>query len=431
MTTTPTGSTRPTRPSALLQGAGRLLLGVEWEPTLGRAAVVNLLSGASFSTFWSYVGVWAIESLDATAGQVGLIFLLSAVLTPPAAWAGGHLSDRLGRRRILVGSTGIQSVLILCLGLVGQHVAWGIALVVTAGVVWAPGRSAINAVVADVIPPERRDQAYASLRTANNLGVVVGPPLAALLLVIGGWTAFLLGIALLGALTCWLAVVLLPAHAGRTGEQGAGFGQTLKVVGADRPFLLLLIATLVGFMVYMSFETVLPVIAVGSFGLAPATWGLLYAVNPVLVLLLQVRLTRWTRSWPASATLGVGVLLMGPPFLLLMATHHLAAVLLVVAVFAFGEMLWVPTMQATIARLAPPHMHGAYMGGYTSSQLLAWMIAPLTGLRLHEAFGDRAIWVFFAVLSAVSVAASLVAVRGMRRRSATAVPPSPRARRVA
>ncbi|MEU0729499.1 MFS transporter [Streptomyces sp. NPDC006140] len=408
-------------PAALLKSCGKLLLGVEWEPTLGRAAVVHLLSGASFSTFWSYVGVWAIESLDATATQVGLIFLLSAVLTPPAAWVGGHISDHLGRRRILVGSTGAQSALILSLGLVGQHVMWGIALVVLAGVVWAPGRSAVNALVADLVPAESRDQAYASLRTANNLGVVVGPPLASLLLLLGGWAAFLIGIAVLGALTCWLAVILLPDR-GQTSKESTGFGQTVRVVGADRPFMLFLLATLLGFMVYMSFETVLPVIAVDSFGLAPPTWGLLYAVNPVLVLLLQVRLTRWTKSWPSALTLSVGVLLMGPPFLLLMATSDLVAVTLVVIVFAFGEMLWVPTMQAVIARMAPPHMHGAYMGGYTSSQLLAWMIAPLTGLQLHENFGDQAIWIFFAALSAVSVTASLIAVRGVRRRQGTGMP---------
>lgn len=404
-------------PALLLKGCGKLLLGVEWEPVLGRAAVVHLLSGASFSTFWSYVGVWAIESLDATAGQVGLIFLLSAVLTPPAAWVGGHVSDRLGRKRVLVGSTAGQSVLILSLGFVGGQVAWGVVLVVLAGVVWAPGRSAINAVVADVIPPEHRDEAYASLRTANNLGVVVGPPLASLFLIAGGWATFLIGIAVLGALTCLLALLVLP-NSGHGGGESAGFGQAVRVLKADRPFMLFLVATLLGFMVYMSFETVLPVVAVSSFGLAPAAWGLLYAVNPVLVLLFQVRLTRWTSSWSTAVALSVGVLLMGPPFLLLLATSGLPAVALVVVVFALGEMLWVPTMQAAIARLAPPHMHGAYMGGYTSSQLLAWMIAPLTGLQLHERLGDQAIWIFFAALSVVSVAASLLAVRGMRRRGA-------------
>ncbi|MEU3659973.1 MFS transporter [Streptomyces sp. NPDC032940] len=402
------------RPAALLRGCGKLLLGMEWDPVLGRAAVVHLISGASFSTFWSYAGVWAIEALGATTGQVGLMFLLSAVLSPPAAWLGGFVSDAVGRRSVLVASTGLQSLLILCLCLIGHSVAWGIGLVVLAGVVWAPGRSAVNAIVADVVPPERRDQAYASLRTANNLGVVVGPPLAALFLFLGDWTAFLLGIALLGALTCALAVRLLPRDRARTHRDGTT-AQTARVVLTDGSLLLLLVATLLGFMVYMSFETVLPVIAVTSFGFAPETWGLLYAMNPVVVLLFQVRLTRWTRTWPASVTLSVGVLLMGPPFLFFLISHHVAAVVLVVLVFAFGEMLWVPTMQATVARLAPPHMHGAYLGGYTSSQLLAWMIAPLTGLRLQESLGDRAIWVFFTALSAVSVAASLTAVRRRHR----------------
>ncbi|WP_344014804.1 MFS transporter [Streptomyces thermospinosisporus] len=402
------------RPAALLRGCGKLLLGMEWDPVLGRAAVVHLISGASFSTFWSYAGVWAIEALGATTGQVGLMFLLSAVLSPPAAWLGGFVSDAVGRRSVLVSSTGLQSLLILALCLVGHSAAWGITLVVVAGVVWAPGRSAVNAVVADVTPPERHDQAYAALRTANNLGVVVGPPLAALLLFLGDWTAFLLGIAVLGALTCGLAVRLLPRDGVRRHRGGTAAG-TARVVLTDTSLVLLLVATLLGFMVYMSFETVLPVVAVTSFGFAPETWGLLYAVNPMVVLLFQMPLTRWTRTWPPSVTLSLGVLLMGPPFLLFLISHHMAAVVAVVLVFALGEMLWVPTMQATVARLAPPHLHGAYLGGYTGSQLLAWMIAPLTGLRLQEALGERAVWIFFTALSAVSVLAGLAAVRRRHR----------------
>ncbi|UXY30486.1 MFS transporter [Streptomyces sp. HUAS TT20] len=404
-------------PAALRRGSyGKLLLGMEWDPLLGRAAVVHLISGASFSTFWSYAGVWAIKALGATTGQVGLMFLLSAVLSPPAAWLGGFVSDAVGRRSVLVASTGVQSLLIVCLCLTGHSAAWGIALVVLAGVVWAPGRSAVNAIVADIVPPERQGQAYAALRTANNLGVVVGPPLASLFLFLGDWTAFLLGIALLGGLTCALAVRLLPRDRARA-HRGGNAAQTARVVLTDGSLLLLLVATLLGFMVYMSFETVLPVVAVTSFGFAPETWGLLYAMNPVVVLLFQMHLTRWTRDWPASLTLSLGVLLMGPPFLLFLISHHIVAVVLVMLVFAFGEMLWVPTMQATVARLAPPHMHGAYLGGYTSSQLLAWMIAPLTGLRLEESFGDHAIWLFATALSAVSVVAGLAAVR-LRHRSA-------------
>jgi MFS family permease len=384
------------------------ILGTAWEPALGAVSVVTLVSGAAFSTFWSYVGIWAIEALRATPSQVGMVFLLSAILTPPAAWLGGHVSDRYGRRIVLVCSTGIQSALVLSLSMVGQHA--GLALVVLAGVVWAPGKSAMNAVVADAVPVGRRENAYAMVRSANNLGVIVGPPSAAVLLLIGGWPAFLVGVALLGVLTCVLSSLLsLP---GRSNVEAGP-----RADRVDRPYLLFLLATLLGFMVYMGFETVLPVVAVVSYHLAPATWGFLYAVNPLLVLLLQVRLIRWTRSWSGTLTLSTGALLMGLPFLgLLVVEPSLVTLMLVVVVFVFGEMLWVPTIQALISRIAPPHRHGSYLGGYTGCQLLAWMITPLAGLQLLELVGEQAIWPLFATLAVMSAVAGAAAVGAMDRR---------------
>jgi predicted MFS family arabinose efflux permease len=397
---------------------GRAVLGMRWEPALSAVSLVTLISGAAFATFWSYVGIWAIEAMRATPAQVGLMFLLCAGLSPPAAWIGGHASDRYGRRFILMCSTGLQSVIILSLTVVGHHVGLGAALVVLAGVIWAPGRSALNAVVADVVPAERRDSAYAMVRTANNLGVVVGPPCAAVLLVVGGWPAFLGGVALLGALTCVLAVSLrLPGR--HSEDQDIGLAATVRVLRADRSYLLFLLATLLGFMVYMVFETVLPVVAVVSYHFAPATWGFLYAVNPLFVLLLQVRVIRWTRAWSRTLTLSAGGLLMGLSLLGLLIDSSPVMVTAVVVVFVFGEMLWVPTIQALVSRIAPPHLHGTYLGGYTSCQLLAWMIAPFAGLQVLGVLGERAIWVGFAALAVISTAAGAVAVGTLSRRRET------------
>lgn len=407
---------RPTK--ARVTAAVGVVIGREWEPALGAVSILTLVVGASFATFWSYVGIWTIEALRATPAQAGIMYLLSAVLTPPAAWLGGHASDRYGRKLILVCSTGTQSALILSLTMVGHQVGTGLALVVLAGVIWAPGRSAVNAIVADVVPVERRESAYAMVRAANNLGMVVGPPSAALFLLIGGWPAFLAGVALLGVVTCLLALRLeLPD--GRVGDEDIGLSATLRVLRVDRSYLLLLLATLLGFMVYMGFETVLPVVAVFSYHFAPETWGFLYAINALLVLLLQVRIVRWTRSWSGAHTLSAGVLLMGLPFLALLVAPSLGTVVVVNVVFVFGEMLWVPTIQALISRIAPPHLHGTYLGGYTSCHLLAWMITPLAGLQLLELFGEDAVWPVFAALAVLSAAAGAAAVGAMRRPGAS------------
>ena len=137
---------------------------------------------------------------------------------------------------------------------------------------------------------DRREEAYAGVRVASNLGALVGPPLGALLVVLGGWTAFLLGIAAIGLAGGVFTALFVPGRP-RVPDAEKGRG-SLRAVVRDRPFALLLLSSLLAYGDYCGFETVLPVIAVASYGLAPSTWGLLVAISPALVVLGQLRLTR-------------------------------------------------------------------------------------------------------------------------------------------
>ena len=91
-------------------------------------------------------------------------------------------------------------------------------------------------------------------------------------------------------------------------------------------------------------------------------------------------------------------------------------------IFVFGEMLWVPTSQAIVAGLAPEDVRGAYMGAFGSTAAVGFALGPFTGLRLQDAYGENAAWLFFA---GVSVAAAITA------RSPSARPYPPRRCRAA
>jgi sugar phosphate permease len=172
-----------------------------------------------------------------------------------------------------------------------------------------------------------------------------------------------------------------------------------------------LVATLLGGMVYTAFETVLPVVSVSSFHLPAATWGLLVGINPVLVTLFQVRLTRAIESRGPTAKMCAGVLLMGLPFLLLVASSSLPVIALVIVIFVFGEMVWVPTVQAVVAGWPPSDQLGARMGLFAGTMQLAWMTAPLVSLQLRAARGDEAMWAFFAALAVASMTMGMAALR--------------------
>jgi len=106
--------------------------------------------------------------------------------------------------------------------------------------------------------------------------------------------------------------------------------------------------------------------------------------------------------------------LMGFPFLLLSIADSVVVVALLMVVFVVGEMLWVPTSQAVVARFAPPDIRGAYMGVYGSASQAAWALTPFAGLQVRHAFGDFSMWSMMAAISLVAAAAGAIAASGRR-----------------
>src|SRR5207237_1283418 len=252
------------------------------------------------STVWSFVGIWAIERLHASQVAVGLAFLVSAIVGAASGYVGGHLSDYLGRRPLILLAWACQAGLILgFLGAGGRELV-GLGLVCVGGLFFQVGSAASQAMIPDLLPAEPP--------TRHSFGVIV--------------------------------------H--------------------DRPFLLFLASSALAWLVYVSFEVVLPISLVRSHGLAPSTWGFLAVVNPLVVTLFQLRLTRRLRPVSAAVKLAVALPLMGFPFLLLRAVAAIPAVALMILVFVIGEMLWVPTSQTIVAGLAPEAVRGADMGVFGS-----------------------------------------------------------------
>jgi predicted MFS family arabinose efflux permease len=394
------------------------VLGDELDPRVRPVAAVSF-TYAVFSTFWVYVGVFAVKGLGASAEDVGILFLLAA---PPAAvanYASGAVSDRVGRRGLIVGSFVASAANMTVLWLVGHRVGFAFALIVLQGVLGAPAYSLDRVLVADFVwEPDVRERAYATVRVANNLGILVGPPLAALLIHVGGWSAFLLGLVAVAIVGAGVTIVVVPRCSVRAPADRPRV-RVLRLLARDRPFVLLLVSTLFGFVIYVGYETVLPVIAVSDYGLASSTWGLLLIIAPLLVVTSQLRLTRASAGVDAATRMAAAMLLMGLPFLALVAASSVPVITAVIVVFVVGEMLWIPTSQALAAELAPPPLRGTYFGALAAMTGPAWTLVPLIALQLRAAAGVAAVWLLFAIAAVVGAGVGIAAARAAKRRGSS------------
>src|ERR687884_1718983 len=91
----------------------RLVWGDDVDRPLRPVLAVSLASSVGGATVWSFVGIWAIRHLHASQSAVGVVFPISAMVGVLAGYAGGHLSDHVGRRPLILVSWGCQVALML------------------------------------------------------------------------------------------------------------------------------------------------------------------------------------------------------------------------------------------------------------------------------------------------------------------------------
>jgi MFS family permease len=393
----------------------RLVWGDEVDRALRPVLAVSWVGATCFSAGWSWVGIWAIKDLEATKTQLGVAFTIAAVVGMVTGTLGGQASDHVGRRPMILLGWALLGIAFLSFAFVGGHTVLGLALISFSAIGGSVGQGADQALVADLVPPERHEAAYASVRVASNLGVVCGPPIGGLLLIGGHWPVLWAGVAALSGPALWIAWRYLPRHGLYKPErppERSGVATILR----DRAFLVFLVSGALAYLVYVAVETVLPISAVDTHGIPPWQWGLIVILNPLLVTLFQLRLTRATTAFPPAPKLATAMLMMGCSFLLLLQPPSLGLYAVVVVVFVIGEMLWVPTSQAIVAALAPEDVRGAYMGAFGATAGIGFALGPLAALSLQDRYGEHAAWFYFAAVSVVAAATGVIAVRAATAR---------------
>ncbi len=338
-----------------------------------------------------------------------------------AALAGGELADRMGRRPVLLISFLAAPVNMILLGL-ARPLAWIALLTLLQGFLTDLYRPAVNAVVADVVPPGARPRAYGYIYWAINLGFAVAPVIAGLvarrsyfLLFLGdALTTFAFGLIVWWGVRETRPVLAQPAGASRAPDRLARLRR--------EPLMLIFAALALGLgMIYMQGIVTLPV-AMQAHGLGPDAYGLAASVNGLLIVLVSIPASHWLTRWPRFGALAVAASLFGVGFGLTAAAATLPAFALTVAIWTLGEIAGATVAPAIVADLSPVDLRGLYQGVYGAAWGLSFFIGPILGGWLYERFGSQLLWSACFVLGGLLALGYLAMAKPVGRRLAERTP---------
>jgi len=341
----------------------------------------------------------------ATAGMALTVYGIAAIVIAPLS---GRLSDQLGGLRIIKLSLFLSAVVLYLFPF--AHSLTGI-LVMTG--IWSIVNEAFRppsmSLIGDLAGPGQRKSAFALYRLAINLGMSIGPVIGGflamrsfrLLFFVDGTTALLAGSIL----------VLVPWRPGKSHGAGAevsSTGHTANVSTAgvrprtvmpyssllkDRRFLYFLLAMLPVELVFFQTLAAMPLYIVRDLRMTEAGFGLLLAVNTVLIILVEVPLNAAMAHWSNRHALALGALLIGLGFGGMAISGSVIWLAFTVVVWTFGEMIFLPASAAHVSEVAPPAQSGAYMGLYSMGFSVAFAIGPILGVHAMERLGSASVWI--------------------------------------
>jgi MFS family permease len=337
------------------------------------------------------------RNLGFSAGQAGLalaVYGVVSLLTSPFA---GRLADKVGSQRILTLSLFLGGLGFWALPLL-KTLPQVLGGMVVLSAVSEAMRPATLALVSDLAPPPLRRQAFALNRLAINLGMSVGPAAGGFLAAHSFQMLFWVD----GATSIAAAVVmfLFPLRV-HSVEAHAGTKTSLGAI-ADRRLRYVIVWLLPVILVFFQHEGPLPVWMVGDLGLPTQSFGLLFTLNTLLIVFLEVRLNGLTAHWSAARALSVGSALCTVGFGALAFLTSYLGIVATVVVWTFGEMILFPSTAAYVSELAPPARRGEYMGFYSMTFGIGFSLGPWAGLTVLEAAGARTLWLACLAVGTVS-----------------------------
>jgi MFS family permease len=358
-----------------------------------------IISTAGGSMIWPFLLIYASGKLHLPLSTVAVLISINAGTGLLSSFLAGTLADKIGRKVVMVFSLALNGIAYFFLMRAETYPQF-VILMILIGLSNPLYQVGADAMLADMIPSEKRTEAYAINRIANNAAFGIGPAVGGFLASTSYNFAFYgaaAGFIIYSLLLFFLAHETLDKTLSVTktnslaeqAQDKEGYARVFR----DKRYTAFVFLMAIGLIAPTMLWILMPVYAKINFNIPEALYGWIPTTNALMCVFIQFSVTQITRRYKTLpvATAGMLIYAIGAGSVALMTGFW--GFWLSMVILTFGELTLVPTASKYVADIAPADLRGRYMSVYWLGWGLARTLAPLIGGFLNDNLFPQAIWI--------------------------------------
>ena len=369
---------------------------------------VRFVDGIGGTLLFPFFALYITQKFGVGMTQAGIMLGMSSLFGLIGGMLGGALTDKFGRKQLILFGLIFSAVSTLTFGLVNE-ISVMYPLIIVVGLLSSISHPAHEAMIADILPEEKRQEGFGILRVVANFSWIIGPTIGGFLANINFFYLFVID----SVISCLVALVIarvIPetkpeSHAH---EESQSLLQTMtgyRFVLRDTAFLSFIFANIIMLIVYQQMYGSLSVYLRDNHGINPQGYGFLMSTSAVTVILFQFWLTRTLKNRPPFLLMAFGTIFYAIGFVLFGFFTTFILFALNIVIITIGEMIVVPTSQALVAGFAPAEMRGRYMAVAGLSWAIPSTIGPGLAGYIMDNYNPNLVWYIGGALCGISVLA--------------------------
>ena len=342
--------------------------------------------------------------------QAGMVLAMFSIFGIIGNMVGGALTDRFGRRKLILFGLVFSALSTLTLGLVNS-LAVLFPLAAFIGLLSDVSGPAHQAMMADILNEKQRQEGFGLMRVVRNLAWIIGPT-------IGGFLAnrsFMLLFIIDAIVSCIVAIIFYnfmpetkPQRSHEENKPHESVLQTLagyRIVLKDFAFMAFIVAAILMGAVYQQMYNSLSVFLRDNHSIDPQGYGFLMTTSAITVILFQFKVSSNIKNRPPFVVMAAGTLFYMLGFTMFGFVSVYWMFMSAIVVITIGEMLIMPTSQTLAANFAPVEMRGRYMAIFGLTWLLPSTFAPMLAGLILDNLNPNLLWYIGGILCAVAASA--------------------------